>query len=93
VVVNDMNKENAEKVVGEIKKGAFFLLPPPFLSSMQALTLFASHSTAGGKAVAVVASTLEGEKLVKAALDAFGSLHGMFSLLSSSFLFSLSMRV
>ncbi|GAA5863265.1 hypothetical protein JCM8547_002881 [Rhodosporidiobolus lusitaniae] len=50
VVVNDMVKENAEKVVEEIKK-------------------------AGGKAVAVVASTLEGEKLVKAALDTFGSLH------------------
>ncbi|GAA5945274.1 hypothetical protein JCM3775_007418 [Rhodotorula graminis] len=31
--------------------------------------------TAGGKAVAVVASTLEGEKLVKASVDAFGALH------------------
>jgi hypothetical protein len=30
---------------------------------------------AGGKAVAVVESTLEGEKLVKAALDTFGSIH------------------
>ncbi|BGP42398.1 hypothetical protein JCM10450v2_006492 [Rhodotorula kratochvilovae] len=30
---------------------------------------------AGGKAVAVVASTLEGEKLVKAAVDAFGAIH------------------
>ncbi|BGP10359.1 hypothetical protein JCM10049v2_006242 [Rhodotorula toruloides] len=50
VVVNDMSKDNAEKVVKEIKD-------------------------AGGKAVAVVESTLEGEKLVKAALDAFGSIH------------------
>ncbi|GAA5910845.1 hypothetical protein JCM6882_003442 [Rhodosporidiobolus microsporus] len=50
VVVNDMSRENAEKVVEEIKK-------------------------AGGKAVAAVESTLEGEKLVKAALDAFGGLH------------------
>ncbi|GAA5869023.1 hypothetical protein JCM1840_000445 [Sporobolomyces johnsonii] len=50
VVVNDMSKENAEKVVKEIKD-------------------------AGGKAVPVVESTLEGDKLVKAALDAFGGLH------------------
>ncbi|GAA5839388.1 hypothetical protein JCM11251_003965 [Rhodosporidiobolus azoricus] len=50
VVVNDMSKENAEKVVEEIKK-------------------------LGGKAIAVVESTLEGEKLVKAAIDAFGALH------------------
>ncbi|GJN93440.1 hypothetical protein Rhopal_006496-T1 [Rhodotorula paludigena] len=50
VVVNDMSRENAEKVVKEIKD-------------------------TGGKAVAVVDSTLEGEKLVKGALDAFGSLH------------------
>ncbi|KAM0750964.1 NAD(P)-binding protein [Meredithblackwellia eburnea MCA 4105] len=50
VVVNDMNKENADGVVKEIEK-------------------------LGGKAVAVIGSTEEGEKLVKAALDAFGSLH------------------
>ncbi|GAA6033104.1 hypothetical protein JCM8097_002946 [Rhodosporidiobolus ruineniae] len=50
VVVNDMSRENAEKVVEEIKK-------------------------AGGKAVAVVESTLEGEKLVKASIEAFGGLH------------------
>lgn len=50
VVVNDMNADNANNVVQEIKK-------------------------AGGKAIAVVASTLEGDKLVQAALDGFGSLH------------------
>ncbi|KAK4703704.1 multifunctional beta-oxidation protein, partial [Phenoliferia sp. Uapishka_3] len=50
VVVNDMSKESAEAVVGEIKK-------------------------AGGKAVAAVGSTEEGEKLVKIAVEAFGTVH------------------
>ncbi|GAA5938562.1 uncharacterized protein JCM15063_005355 [Sporobolomyces koalae] len=50
VVVNDMSKDNAEKVVQEIKQ-------------------------AGGKAVPAIGSTLEGEQLVKTALDAFGALH------------------
>lgn len=50
VVVNDMNKEAAEKVVQEIKQ-------------------------LGAKAVANVTSVEDGEKVVKSALDNFGSLH------------------
>ncbi|GAA5886830.1 hypothetical protein JCM16303_005721 [Sporobolomyces ruberrimus] len=50
VVVNDMSKESAEKVVEEIKK-------------------------AGGKAAPAIGSTLEGQQLVKTAIDAFGAIH------------------
>ncbi|WVO15390.1 hypothetical protein L204_103048 [Cryptococcus depauperatus] len=50
VVVNDVSKENAEKVVEEVK-------------------------TAGGNAVSAICSAEEGETIVKAALDAFGTVH------------------
>ncbi|CAH7667102.1 hypothetical protein BY996DRAFT_6429748 [Phakopsora pachyrhizi] len=50
VVVNDMNRDAAEKVVNEIKK-------------------------LGAKAVANVSSVEDGDKVVKFALDSFGSLH------------------
>lgn len=50
VVVNDVNKENAAKVVEEVK-------------------------AAGGNAVAAVCSAEEGEAIVKAGVDAFGTVH------------------
>lgn len=72
VVVNDMSAENANGVVDEIKKGAF--REPDRNWTFLVLTRTPAPA-AGGKAVAVVASTLEGEKLVQAALDSFGALH------------------
>lgn len=41
----------------------------------------------GAKAVAVIGSTEEGEKLVQAAVDAFGGIHGLFFSLFSLFSF------
>lgn len=41
----------------------------------EAHELTVTWTAAGGKAVAAVCSTEEGERLVKAAIDAFGSLH------------------
>lgn len=70
VVVNDMSKENADSVVAEIKKGKSLRLISPFAETDISLSRLA-----GGKAAAVVCSTEEGEKLVKSAIEHFGSLH------------------
>ncbi|KIK17600.1 hypothetical protein PISMIDRAFT_24851 [Pisolithus microcarpus 441] len=59
VVVNDVNEKGATGVCKEVEAEP--------INSMQ--------EVAGGKAVPVVCSAEEGEKIVKAALDTFGGVH------------------
>ena len=68
LVINDVSKENAEKVVGEVKAGESGFTTSGSVSLIRDLS-------AGGKAVSAVCSAEEGEAIVKAAVDAFGTVH------------------
>ena len=65
IVVNDVSKDNAAKVVDEVKAGM----------CSNITSHVADGVSVGGNAVSAVCSAEEGETIVKAALDAFGTVH------------------
>lgn len=67
VVVNDMNKAAAQAVVDEITTGES-------THCVHGLPLNSTH-TAGGKAAVNSSNVVDGEAVVKTALDAFGGIH------------------
>ena len=69
VVVNDVTKDGAEKVVEEVKKGT-----SPF-PPCEILLLGTNSDVVGGQAVAAVCSAEDGDAIVKAGVDAFGTVH------------------
>jgi multifunctional beta-oxidation protein len=66
VCVNDVSKDNAEKVVEEVK--ARMSSSPPYPACLIQIVV-------GAKAVAAVCSAEEGETIIKTAVDAFGTVH------------------
>jgi multifunctional beta-oxidation protein len=66
VVVNDVSKDGAAKVVEEVKAGK---------QLERSLDQMTDSHVVGGKAVAAVCSAEEGDTIVKAAVDAFGTVH------------------
>jgi multifunctional beta-oxidation protein len=72
VVVNDVSDKAASSVVSEVQNGLY----PWFYGFLLDLTVW---NTAGGKAVAAIASVEDAELIVKTALDKFGSVHALIA--------------
>jgi multifunctional beta-oxidation protein len=68
VVVNDFNQAAAQKVVDEIKQGAYI----PFQDRKSLGLMISTLLVAGGKAVVNNSSVTDGAAVIKSALDAFG---------------------
>lgn len=68
VVVNDVNEKAVPAVCKEVEAGTQRFASQGIRANYQ-------RSVAGGKAASVICSAEDGEKIVKAALDAFGGVH------------------